>query len=743
MDLSSNMTAPARTKPRDTPSGSPKGLKLQGLTPNVPAMQVLSLRAGQPWPLGAHWDGHGVNFAVFSANAQAMELCVFSADGSTEIARAKLPEHTGDVWHGFLPGAQPGLIYGLRAYGSWRPDRGHRFDASKLLLDPYARDIVGHFVWGDEHFAGDRVHPQHMDTRNNAATALKARVAHDAYDWGADTAPHIPLASSVLYEVHVKGFSKLNAEVPEALRGSYAGLAHPASIAHLQRLGITAVSLLPVHFKVDEERLGTMGLTNYWGYNTLGFFCVNPALASGQNGRSPRDEFRDMVKALHAAGLEVILDVVYNHTAESDHTGPNLSFRGLDNASYYRLQSDNLALYENSTGTGNTVDIRHPRVLQMVMDSLRYWVSDMHVDGFRFDLAPVLGRGDHGFERNGAFFTAVAQDPVLSRVKMIAEPWDIGPGGYQVGGFPRGWLEWNDHFRDGMRSFWVLGALPDDSSPEVANRGTFAMRLCGSSDLYQLRQRAPSESVNYVVSHDGFTLHDLLSYNERHNQANGENNRDGHGHNMSYNCGEEGPSTRPEVLALRARLQRALLATTLLSQGTPMLAAGDELGHSQQGNNNPYCQDNPTTWINWATADADLIAFTARVLWLRREALPFANRWYSGHPDARGLHDLAWLQADGTPLQGDAWAAPHNRLLGCLIGRPGHAAAPLLLLVNAEAHPQDFLLPAGVWQAVLDSSHALGHANWHGQGEAPYTVPANSLVLLAVAGADLTPPATL
>ena len=699
---------------------------MEGLRLNS-RQSLQNLQNGQPWPLGAYWDGQGINFAVFSANAQAIDICIFDETGATEIARHRLPAHTNDIWHGYLPDTQPGLIYGLRAHGPWRPDRGHRFNGNKLLLDPYAREVVGNFEWRDEHFGHDRQYPQNPDLRDNAAFALKSRVVthakDDAFNWEGDSTPNIPLSQTVIYELHVKGFSKLNEAIPEPLRGSYAGLAHEASITHLKRLGVTAVSLLPVHFSVSEERLRKMGLHNYWGYNTLAFFSVAPQLASQINSR---DEFRSMVKSLHGAGIEVLLDVVFNHTAESDENGPALSFRGLDNASYYRLPPDARSHYENHTGCGNTLDIRQPRVLQLVMDSLRYWASDMHVDGFRFDLAPVLGRGDQGFSRDGAFFTAVAQDPVLSRVKMIAEPWDIGPGGYQVGGFPRGWMEWNDHFRDSMRQFWIKGNT----------RGDFALRLCGSSDLYQPRQRAPSESVNYVVSHDGFTLRDLLSYNERHNLANGENNRDGHGHSYNFNCGFEGESDDPQVNALRANLQRALLATALLAQGTPMLCAGDELGHTQGGNNNPYCQDNATTWIKWAKADDDLIAFTARVLSLRRQALPFGNHWYSGLTDPLGLHDLAWLQSDGSPLQGDAWRDPNSRTMGCLIGRPGLARAPLLLLVNAENTVQPFMLPAGVWQALLDTSHPRGLARWHGQGEVPYTLPPHSLVLLAAAGAD-------
>ena len=692
------------------------------------------LSPGQPWPLGAHWDGSGVTFAVFSAHATGIDLCLFDASGEVELARLPLPAHSSDIWHGRLDAAGPGLVYGLRARGPWRPDRGHWFNPNKLLLDPCAREIVGRFEWRDEHFGADRRHRQHMDPQDNAAFALKARVVDErtAFDWGDDRHPATPLIDTVFYELQVKAYSKSNPAVPEALRGSYAGLAHPASIAHLQRLGVTAVDLLPVHHHLDEERLVEMGLVNHWGYNSLGFFCPDPRFASGAGGLCARDEFRGMVKALHAAGIEVILDVVYNHTAEGDERGPSLSFRGLDNASYYRqhVDAEHRCQFDNLTGCGNTLDIRQPRVLQLVMDSLRFWVTEMRVDGFRFDLAPVLGRGDHGFERSGPFFTAVAQDPVLSRVKMVAEPWDIGPGGYQVGGFPRGWLEWNDHFRDAMRGFWLH--MGHAGGP---NRGDFAQRLCGSSDLFERRARAPGESVNYVVSHDGFTLRDLVSHNERHNLANGENNRDGHGHNLSHNCGAEGPSDDPAVNQLRARLQRALLATTLLAQGTPLLAAGDELGHSQRGNNNPYCQDNAITWIDWARADADLVAYTARVLTLRRRLLPFANRWYSGLPDRRGLPDLAWLRSDGSSLEGDAWRDPSSRVLGCLIGRPGRATAPLLLLVNGDPWDRLFHLPAGVWLVVLDSSEATGAGRWHGQGDVDLPLPAHGVLLLAAAGA--------
>jgi len=685
-----------------------------------------NLLNGHPWPMGATWDGHGVNFAVFSAHAQAMELCLFDEAGVVERVRMRLPAHTSDVWHGYLPGAQPGLIYGLRADGLWDPAHGHRFNPHKLLLDPYARDVVGNFEWRIEHFGFNRQQASLMDTRDNAAMALKARVVHDDFDWEGDRPPHVPIIDTVLYETHVRGFSKTNPNVPVALRGTYDGLAHDGSLAHIKSLGVTSLSLLPVHFSIDEERLVQQGLSNYWGYNTLAFFAPNPALSSGQHWATARDEFRAMVKSVHAQGIEVLLDVVFNHTAESDETGPNLSFRGLDNASYYRLKADNHAHYENYSGCGNTLDIRQARVLQMVMDSLRYWVSAMHVDGFRFDLAPVLSRGDHGFERGGAFFTAIAQDPVLSRVKMIAEPWDVGPGGYQVGSFPRGWMEWNDRFRDVMRGYWLHTSRP------ARTRGDFALRLCGSSDLYQhsqRRQRPPAESVNYVVSHDGFTLRDMVSYNERHNLANGENNADGHGDNLSNNCGVEGATHEPSVNALRARLQRALLATTLLAQGTPMLCAGDELGHSQDGNNNPYCQDNDTTWIDWDQADQDLIAFTAKVLTLRRQTHPLGNHWYSGLPCANGLTDVSWLQSSGGEMHSQNWNDPTDGVLGCLIGHPGRAKTPLLLLFNPQSSDRLFVLPAGSWRILLDTArNEVGDALR--QDAASYPLLSHSLALL-------------
>ena len=683
---------------------------------------VTALQPGRPWPLGATVDGQGVNFAVFSAHATAIELCLYDPRGETEQARLPLVRQ-GDIWCGHLPGAAAGLVYGLRAHGPWAPSRGQRFNPHKLLLDPYARDTVGSFSW-DGPQRGDRADdPLQLDARDNGANALKACVVQDQFDWGGDAPPRTPWRDSVLYEAHVRGFSKLHPGVPEALRGTYAGLASDAAIAHLQRLGITALSLLPVHRLVDEERLVRMGLRNHWGYNTIGFFCPEPRYASrgAEGGRAVRDEFRAMVRRLHAAGIEVILDVVYNHTAETDEFGPTLSWRGLDNASYYLLRPGDEARYENHTGCGNTLNLSHPRVLQMVMDSLRYWVQEMHVDGFRFDLATVLGRGPQGFDRQAAFFACVAQDPVLAGVKLIAEPWDIGPGGYQLGRFPPGWVEWNDRFRDTTRAWWLGGDC---------TRGDFAHRLCASAELFRAQGRPPAASLNYVVSHDGFTLRDLVSYDRRHNEANGEGNRDGHGHNLSWNCGIEGPTDDTVVLGRRARLQRALLATLLLAQGTPMLAAGDELGHSQQGNNNPYCQDNAITWIDWSRTDETLIDFCAALIRTRRELLPLGEHWHDDARDADGNDGLRWLRPDGEPLQGEQWHDPASRTLGLRIGRRGQAGPALLLLVNAGPRPLDWPLPGGRWRWLLDSSAPRSEAP-RGPIDTPVvTLPERSLGLL-------------
>ncbi|MEO5732884.1 MAG: glycogen debranching protein GlgX [Rubrivivax sp.] len=688
--------------------------------PDATIAALGAIAPGRPWPMGASANAQGVNFAVCSVDAVAIELCLFDPEGCTELARMPLPGRSGDVWHGHLPGARAGLVYGLRAHGPWQPEQGLRFNPNKLLLDPWGREIVGQLTWDDIPRGDDPVDPQQPGEADNAAVALKSRVVDDAFDWNDnghdDRAPQRPLADMVIYELHVRGFTRRLPGVPEPERGSFAGLASDAAIDHLQRLGITAVCLLPVQQALSEQRLVEMGLVNYWGYNTIGFFCPDPRLASTDQ---PRDEFRRMVQRLHAAGIEVLLDVVYNHTAEGDEAGPTLCWRGLDNRHWYRLPAERPGGYENLTGCGNALDIRQPRMLQMVLDSLRYWVEDMHVDGFRFDLAPVLGRGgagESGFERDGPFFRALQQDPVLQRIKLIAEPWDIGPGGYQLGQFPRGWLEWNDRFRDTAKRFWLHGE---------GNRAELAQRLAGSADRFETRGRTPLESVNYVVSHDGFTLADLVSHDHRHNEANGEHNRDGTASNLSWNCGVEGPTDDAAIVELRGRLQRALLATVMLSQGTPMLAAGDELGHKQRGNNNPYCQDNDTTWIDWSAADPDLLEFTVRLLRLRSRQLPRGPRWFTGVAMADGRADLAWLRSDGQPMAATDWQNPHGCSLQAWFG------SGLLLLINAASAPTRFSLPPGHWRTDLDTSTATGEPAVVGAAVSPL-VGAHSLWVLSM-----------
>jgi glycogen operon protein len=690
--------------------------RLSSLAPDVAALQD-----GRPWPLGASVGPDGVNFAVVSAQATAIELCLFDATGRHETSRQRLPARSGDVWHGLLPGAAAGLLYGYRASGPWQPELGLRFNAHKLLLDPWAREIVGDFDWSGAHGGARAEAPQEPDRRDNGGDALKARVVAAEPPAGASR-PRAADDELLVYELHVRGFTQCMPQVPQGLRGTYLGLASEPAIAHLKRLGVNAVQLLPVQQAIDEQHLVRHGLRNYWGYNTIGFFCPSPRYATRPDGASARSEFRSMVQALHAAGIEVMLDVVYNHTPEADERGPTLSWRGLDNTSWYRLPPDRKAGYENHSGCGNTLDLRQPRAIQLVLDSLRYWVQQMGVDGFRFDLAPVLGRGDQGFDRRHAFFTALQQDPVLAGVRLIAEPWDIGPGGWQLGQFPAGWLEWNDRFRDTARAFWLGGDC---------TRGELARRLCGSADIFQARGRRPLESVNYVTSHDGFTLKDLVSYDLRHNEANQEGNRDGHGHNLSWNCGWEGPTEDPGVLSRRARLQRALLATVLLGQGTPMLAAGSEMGHSQRGNNNAYCQDNEISWLDWSQADHDLLRFVAHVSAVRRRRLPLGPRWYNGLPDARGRPDLTWWRRTGEPLDAGHWSNRMSRIFGATIARPGRPGPALLLLVNARETDADFLLPAGRWQLEVDSAEPHGWRDWAVDGGQRVPLRARSLLLLA------------
>ncbi len=659
----------------------------------------ITLEAGRPWPLGAHWDGRGVNFALFSAHAENVELCIF--DGM-RMRPLPLYECSDQVWHGYLVGAGPGLRYAYRVHGPHAPAQGHRFDAQRLLLDPYARAIVGRFSW---------------PAQNDPAHCLTAAVVDEEFAWGDDAPPATPWSDTVLYETHVKGVSRQHPGVPEVLRGSYAGLAAPAMIEHFQRLGVTALSLLPVHYFLDEQRLANEGRVNYWGYNSLAFFAPEPRYAARIGGQSVSTEFKSMVRSLHAAGLEVILDVVFNHTAETDEWGPTLSFRGIDNLSYYRLSAANLADYENFSGCGNTLNVAHPRVLQLLMDSLRYWVEVMHVDGFRFDLAAAL-------TRESAFLAALAQDPVLQRVKLIAEPWDIGPDGYRLGRFLPGWSEWNDRFRDDVRAFWLTHA---------ASVGQLAQRLAGSSEIFRVAGRAPQAGTNFVTAHDGFTLRDLVSYQTKHNELNGEGNRDGHGHNCSWNCGEEGESSDPAVLERRRRLQRALLTTLLISQGVPMLQAGDELGRTQADNNNAYCQDNGMTWIDWDNADNDLVDFVAGLIGLRRRFPQLRRRrWLNGEVTADGQADVDWWHPAGRPMRVADWQSRKLGAFGLQLA-PETASAgsfedTLLCLINRDEIPVSFLLPSGVWEQVCDSSAHVPFAA--GRREKTSPVAARSVQIL-------------
>ena len=665
-------------------------------------MSASVLVEGRCEPMGAHARDGGVNFAVFSQHAERIEVCTYADDGVTETGRHRLHGPRDGLFTGFLPGAGPGLVYGLRAHGPYRPEAGHLFNPAKLLLDPCAREIVGRFEWRPEHHGyvvGGVQGLREPDPRDNAALALKARVAApDAPAPGDGNRPRHREADVVLYEVHAKGFSKLHPGIPPELRGTYAGLAHRAAIAHFHALGVTTLSLLPVQYALDEGHLAERGLTNYWGYNTLGFFCPDPRLSrTPGDTRAAADEFRRMVHDLHAAGLEVVLDVVYNHTPEGSEFGPTLSFRGLDHASWYRLMHEDRSRCENLTGCGNTLNVAHPRVTQFVLDSLRYWVVCMGVDGFRFDLAPVLGRTAHGFDPCAPFFTALRQDPLLAKARLIAEPWDAGPNGYQVGRFPGRFLDWNDRFRDAVRGYW-LGTGTD--------RGEFARRVTASDDLFHHDQRGPAASVNFVSVHDGFTLADVVAYSRKHNLANGEDGRDGRDDELSANFGVEGPTDDAHVLEIRRRVRRAMLATLMLSQGTPMLGAGDEIGNSQQGNNNAYCQDNPTAWLDWDAADAGRAALVARRAAVRRsEPLLRHDRWFRANGHDPGEAWVHWQLPDGDELQVQDWHALHAHALACRITPAQDSdAAPLLMLFNPEPDPAAFVLPAGRWRCLLDSS---------------------------------------
>ncbi|HEY1749686.1 MAG TPA: glycogen debranching protein GlgX [Caulobacteraceae bacterium] len=663
------------------------------------------LESGSPAPLGASWDGIGVNFAVFSANAERIDLCVFDPAGRREIARFPLPEWTDEVWHGYLPNGAPGLIYGFRAYGPYAPEQGHRFNPNKLLLDPYARALRGEVRWTDALF-GYRLASNRgdlsFDRRDSAPAAPKAIVVDDGFAWRDDRRPRVPWSETVIYEAHVKGLTQLFDEVRPPAKGALAGIGHPEVIAHLRRLGVTTLELMPIHAFLQDRALIEKGLSNYWGYNTLGFFSPEPRYLVEHR----LNDLRKSVRQLHAAGIEVILDVVYNHTCEGSELGPTLSWRGLDNASYYRLVEGDPRRCVNDTGTGNTLDLSHPRVLQMVTDSLRYWATDFHVDGFRFDLCTSLGReSDGGFDAGAGFFDVLRQDPVLSELKLIAEPWDVGPGGYRVGAYPPGFSEWNDRFRDGVRRFW---------RGDPGMRADLAARLSGSGDLFDHRARRPWASVNYLASHDGFTLNDVVSYGEKHNEANGEDNRDGHSDNHVRNWGHEGPTDDPEIQAVRDRVRRSMLMTLFTAQGAPMLLAGDEVGRTQRGNNNAYCQDNEISWIDWRlrrTPEGEaLLNFVAKLIATRRRhGLMRPPRYLYGQEELRaGVHDVDWFDERGERLSPEDWQNPEGRALvlrRAMLHDDG-SVRMALLLVNASDAAIDFTLPTPIDQTKLLISSA-------------------------------------
>ncbi len=670
---------------------------------------------GSPYPLGATWDGNGVNFALYADKATGVELCLFkSTTDEKEFVKLKMNERSHQVWHIYIPGLKPGQLYGYRVHGAYEPNNGQRFNPHKLLLDPYAKAIAGKIEWSDSLFGyevGSEEEDLSLSEQDSAAFLPKCVVIDPTFDWESDTPPRIPYHKSIIYEAHVRGFTMLHPDIPKDIRGSYSALAHPVTIEYLKKLGITAIELMPVHHFIADRHLVEKGLTNYWGYNTIGFFAPEVRYSSSGVLGEQVNEFKNMVKELHKAGIEVILDVVYNHTAEGNHMGPTLCFRGIDNESYYRLVSDDKRYYMDYTGTGNTLNANLPNVLRLMMDSLRYWIQDMHVDGFRFDLASTLARELHEVNKLSAFFDIIHQDPVISQVKLIAEPWDIGEGGYQVGKFPPGWAEWNGKYRDCIRDFW-RGA---DSM-----LGEFALRLTGSSDLYEGDYRSPTASINFITAHDGFTLNDLVSYNEKHNDANGENNNDGESHNRSWNCGEEGETDKQDVIELRKRQKRNLLTTLFLSQGVPMLLSGDEISRTQQGNNNAYCQDNEISWTDWKDADDELLAFTQQLIALRKDHPVFCRRrWFQGQPiKGIGLEDIAWFQPDGEEMTEEHWTKDFAKSMAVFLnGRGIHTPGPqgeqiidddFYLIFNAHHEALEFKLPgakyARSWTRLLSTA---------------------------------------
>ncbi|TXH37622.1 MAG: glycogen debranching protein GlgX [Rhodospirillaceae bacterium] len=707
----------------------------------TPKMRVLP---GQSDPLGATWDGKGVNFAIFSAHAERVELCLFDASGTREIARVSLPEYTDEVWHGYLPDARPGTLYGYRLYGAYEPKNGHRFNPNKLVLDPYAKALSGRFHRTDAIFGyrvGSPREDLSFDRRDSARAVPKCRVVDPSFHWGDDRRPARPWSETIIYEMNLRGFTMQHPALPVPLRGTCAGLGSQPVVDYLKSLGITSIELLPVQAMADETSLLQKNLRNYWGYSTIGFFAPDLRLLS----TNLVSEFQTMVRQLHDAGIEVILDVVYNHTAEGNHLGPTLCFRGIDNASYYRLMPDEKRHYINDTGTGNTLNLSHPRVLQMVLDSLQYWVTEMRVDGFRFDLASTLGREDHGFDQGSGFFDAIRQAPWLRQIKLIAEPWDIGPGGYQLGQFPPGWSEWNDRYRDTLRSYW---RGDERMLPELA------ARICASADFFDHRGRRPWSTVNFITAHDGFTLHDLVSYNDKHNDDNQEENRDGHSENRSYNFGVEGETDDPAIIAQRAQQRRNFLATLLLSQGTPMILAGDERGHTQRGNNNAYCQDNEISWLDWG-ADSDdgaLVSFLRRMIAFR-QAHPAlrCTRFMHGRvrsPDE--IKDITWFTPQGSEKTAEQWQDGLARCVGVLLNGRSHPSLMtgkqpagddmLLIVMNAHNDVVDFTLPSlpavTSWRRLIDTVDSQGQPEpMTLRPEQVYPMPGRSL---AIFGADIS-----
>jgi isoamylase len=693
---------------------------------------------GTAYPLGATYDGSGTNFALFSEVAERVELCLFDADGTE--TKVEFREQDGLVWHAFLPSVEPGQRYGYRVHGPYDPAKGQRCNPTKLLLDPYAKAIDGTFDWDQSLFSYNFGDPDSRNDDDSAAHMPKSVVINPFYDWGTDRPPKRQYNETVIYEAHVKGLTEQHPEIPDETRGTYAAIAHPVMIDHLKSMGITAIELMPVHHFANDSTLIDKGLSNYWGYNTIGFFAPDAKYSSSGTPGGQVQEFKTMVRTLHDSGIEVILDVVYNHTAEGNHLGPTLSMRGIDNAAYYRLVDDDQRYYMDYTGTGNTLNVRHPHSLQLIMDSLRYWVTDMHVDGFRFDLAATLAREFYDVDRLSSFFELVQQDPTVSQVKLIAEPWDVGPGGYQVGNFPPQWTEWNGKYRDTVRDFW---------RGEPATLGEFASRLTGSADLYEHSARRPVASINFVTAHDGFTLRDLVSYNEKHNEANGENNNDGESHNRSWNCGVEGPTKDPKVNALREQQERNFIATMFLSQGVPMICHGDELGRTQGGNNNGFCQDNEITWIDWKNVDVDLLAFTRKAAELRENHPTFRRRrFFVGRPVRRrgkeGLPDIAWLQPDGNEMSEEDWDSGFGRAVAVFLNGNGITDVDLrgervvddtfLLCFSAHDAAIDFVMPAPAygagWQVVMDTADAdADEERVYGAGESVSVGPRALVVL--------------